>query len=174
MAPSLRYPFNVRSFYTPDEKRDIGAGITLWRGYFQSIRPGIGRMFTNIDISTGAMYKEGSLLTLCLEVSGRGTQNANALAPNHGLPDRERLRIQRFIQNVKVITKHGKPPSNGRRPPRIVKKLTKDGSRHLSFTTETGAPMTVAAYFQVRLSHLVRSLRYSFIAGGSESAASVP
>ncbi|KZV61782.1 Piwi-domain-containing protein [Peniophora sp. CONT] len=149
MAPSLIFPFNVRSFFTPDGRRDIGAGVTLWRGYFQSIRPGIGRMFTNIDISTGAMYKEGPLLELCLEVADRGMQNVNVLSPRHGLPDRERLRIQRFIQNVKVTTKHGKPlPPGTKRPPRVVRKLTKDGARDLTFTTETGASITVAAYFQ--------------------------
>ncbi|VDC01533.1 unnamed protein product [Peniophora sp. CBMAI 1063] len=148
MAPSLIYPFNVRSFFTPDERRDIGAGITLWRGYFQSIRPGIGRMYTNVDISTGAMYKEGPLLTLCLEVLGRGMQNVNVLSPSHGLPDRERLRVQRFIQNVKIITKHGKPHPSGRNPPRVVRRLTKEGARRLSFTPENGASMTVAQYFQ--------------------------
>ena len=110
-------------------------------------------MFTNIDITTGAMYKEGSLLTLCLEVANRGMQNVNVLSPRSGLPDRERLRIQRFIQNIKVTTDHGPPPPNGvNRPPRIVKKLTKEGARDLSFTSDSGAPITVAAYFRVSAS----------------------
>ena len=30
-----KYPFNVRSFFTDQEKKEIGSGIVLWRGYFQ-------------------------------------------------------------------------------------------------------------------------------------------
>ena len=30
-----KYPFNIRSFFTDREKKDIGQGIELWRGYFQ-------------------------------------------------------------------------------------------------------------------------------------------
>lgn len=32
-----KYPFNIRSFFTPTEKKDIGLGIELWRGYFQCV-----------------------------------------------------------------------------------------------------------------------------------------
>ncbi|CAE6444858.1 unnamed protein product, partial [Rhizoctonia solani] len=54
MDPILRYPFNARSFFTDKEVRPIGGGIELWRGYFQSVRPGLASMLINIDISTGA------------------------------------------------------------------------------------------------------------------------
>lgn len=30
-----KYPFNIRSFFTNQEKKEIGLGIELWRGYFQ-------------------------------------------------------------------------------------------------------------------------------------------
>lgn len=147
MAPSLKYPFNVRSFFTDAETSDIGAGIILWRGYFQSIRPGIGRMFTNVDISTGAMYKDGTLLQLCLSYLDQ--TDPKRLATRHGLPDRLRIQLQRFIQNIRVVTNHGKPAAPGtRRSPRTVKKLTKEGARDLVFQTDNGS-MTVAAYFQV-------------------------
>jgi len=56
MEPNLIYPFNARSFFTELETRDIGGGIVLWRGYFQSVRPAVGRMVINFDMSTGAMY----------------------------------------------------------------------------------------------------------------------
>ncbi|KAF8205641.1 hypothetical protein K438DRAFT_2014534 [Mycena galopus ATCC 62051] len=67
MQPGLSYPFNVRSFFTDRETKDIGAGLELCkffisipinfrltcplgRGYFQSVRPGIGKMLINVDI----------------------------------------------------------------------------------------------------------------------------
>lgn len=154
MAPNLRYPFNVRSFFTDNETRDIGGGIELWRGYFQSVRPAIGRMLINVDISTGAMYKPGSLIDLALAVLGK-PGNPSALAPRQGLPDRERVRLQRFISGLKITTSHG--PRNGQRPrPRVIKRLSKDGARDLTFDLN-GQQTTVAEYFR---SILPRPLRY--------------
>ena len=61
MEPSLHYPSNKNSFVPIQEPRPIGGGIELWRGHFQSVRPAIGRMLINVDISTGVMYRSGSL-----------------------------------------------------------------------------------------------------------------
>ncbi|KAG8692899.1 hypothetical protein FRC09_010881, partial [Ceratobasidium sp. 395] len=52
MEPIMRYPHNSRSFFTDKETWAIGGGIELWRGYFQSVRPGLHSMLMNIDIST--------------------------------------------------------------------------------------------------------------------------
>lgn len=155
MAPNLRYPFNVRSFFTDNETWDIGGGIVLWRGYFQSVRPAIGRMLINVDISTGAMYMPGPLIDLALAVLGR-PGNPNALAPRQGLPDRERLRLQRFITpGLKITTSHG--PRDRQRPrPRVVKRLSKDGARDCTFDLN-GQQTTVAEYFRGILN---RPLRY--------------
>ncbi|KAF7332103.1 Argonaute-like protein [Mycena kentingensis (nom. inval.)] len=144
MQPTLDYPFNVRSFFTNKETKDIGAGLQLWRGYFQSVRPGLGKMLINVDISTGTMYKAGSLLSLCLEYVCK--TDPNALAPTRGFPDRERLRLQRFISGIRVITTHNGP--NGEvQSPRVIKKLSSMGANRLSFTMREGQTMTVADYF---------------------------
>ena len=154
MEPSLNWPFNVRSFFTDREKKDIGGGITLWRGYFQSVRPAINQMLINIDISTGAMYKEGPLVNLCMEFMGR-QGDARIFSPRSGFPDRERVRLQHFLSGIRVTTAHttagGRPPR-----PRVVKRLSKQGSRDLSFTAETGQT-TVADYFRRLLN---RPLQY--------------
>src|SRR5579863_2031881 len=118
MEPSLRYPLNNRFIFTDRETRALGAGIILWRGYFQSVRPTIDRVLINIDISTGAMYKPGRLIDLALEfLSISETPNALALAPRHGLPYREYRRLQRFISGIKVAISRTQNPNR----PRIVK-----------------------------------------------------
>ncbi|KAI0278886.1 argonaute-like protein [Russula aff. rugulosa BPL654] len=154
MAPNLIYPFNVRSFFTDNETRDIGGGIVLWRGYFQSVRPGIGRMLINVDISTGAMYMPGPLIDLALAALGR-PGNPNALAPRQGLPDRERLRLQRFITpGLRITTSHG--PRDRQRPrPRVIKRLSKEGARDLTFDLN-GQETTVADYFRGILNQPLR------------------
>lgn len=154
MAPNLRYPFNVRSFFTDRETRDIGGGIHLWRGYFQSVRPAIGRMLINVDISTGTMYMPGPLIDLALAVLGR-PGNTNALAPRQGLPDRERVRLQRFITGIKITTSHGPQRDRQRPRPRVVKRLSREGARDLTFDLN-GQQTTVAEYFRGVLNHPLR------------------
>ncbi|KIJ14682.1 hypothetical protein PAXINDRAFT_61001, partial [Paxillus involutus ATCC 200175] len=100
--PPMKYPFDVRSFFTDRETRDIGGGLVLWRGYFQLVRPAIGRLLANVDISTGTMYKPDPLLDLCLEFLGRPGQH-NILSPRRDMPDWERIRLQRFIPGIRIM-----------------------------------------------------------------------
>ena len=152
----MRYPFNVRSFFTNRETAPIGAGIILWRGYFQSVRPAIGRMLINVDISTAAMYKPGSAIDVALEFLNVTQRGPNALSPKHGLPDRELVRLQRFLSGVRVnVDIPGRPPA-GRRPARVIKKLTRAGANQLSFTMRDGRTITVAQYFETTHNYKLR------------------
>ena len=144
MEPSLRYPSKKNKFFVGQETRSIGAGIELWRGYFQSLRPAIDRMLINIDISTGAMYKAGTLIDLALEFLGKLTPNA--LAPRYGLPDRERLRLQQFISGIKIITPYRDPDRR-----HLVKKVTRESAQERTFEIGDGQTMTVAQYWQNEL-----------------------
>ncbi|TFY78817.1 hypothetical protein EWM64_g5198 [Hericium alpestre] len=147
MEPNLNYPFNVRSFFTDREKKDIGSGIILWRGYFQSVRPAVGKMLINVDISTGAMYEPGSLLSLCLKHLGQ--TDPRALAPKTGLPDRERMRVQRFVAGIKILTPNNKGGKSNATP-RVVKRLSRDGARDLTFKLGDGPTMSVADFFRTQ------------------------
>lgn len=157
MEPTSRYPFNVRSFFTNRETKDLGHGIVLWRGYFQSVRPAPGKMLVNIDISTGMMYKSGPLIHICLEFLGKpaNDNNANLLAPTKGFPERERQRLQRFLTGIKVVTTL---TGGSARTPRALKKLTSSGAKQLSFKLREGGTITVADYFQRTYN---RSLRWA-------------
>ncbi|KAG6333722.1 hypothetical protein ID866_5365 [Astraeus odoratus] len=145
MEPTMKYPFNVRSFFTDRETKDIGLGLVLWRGYFQSVRPAIGRLLVNVDISTGTMYKAGPLINLCLEYLGKPGQ-PHILSPQRGMPDRERIRLQRFISGIRIMTTY--TGERVRKTPRVVKKLSSSGASSLSFSMRDGTTMTVAQYFR--------------------------
>ncbi|KAI6034268.1 argonaute-like protein [Pisolithus microcarpus] len=119
MEPTMKYPFNVRSFFTDRETKDIGSGIVLWRGYFQSAGP---------------------LIDLCLDFLGRPGQ-PQLLSPQKGMPDRERIRLQRFIAGVRITTTY--TGERVRKTPRVVKKLN-------------GKTMTVAQYFRELLNRPLR------------------
>ncbi|KAL6309673.1 argonaute-like protein [Sparassis latifolia] len=149
MEPTLKYPFNVRSFFTDAESQNIGGGITLWRGYFQSVRPAVGKMLINVDISTATMYRTGSLIDLCLEFFNRQGQDPNLLAPARGLPERQRVQLQRFVSGVRIVTRN---PNNlsevMTRSPRVVKRLSSAGANALTFTLRDTGTMSVEQYFK--------------------------
>ena len=142
MAPSLRYPFNGRTFYTDQETKPISEGVVLWRGYFQSVRPAVNRLLININISTGAMYQPGDLLSLCLNFLGQ-SESPDALSASK-LRNRERVRLQRFITGLKVTTPHR---TTGHDRSRLVKRLTLESAQDRTFDTRDGQTMTVMEYF---------------------------
>jgi eukaryotic translation initiation factor 2C len=176
----MNYPFNVRSFFTNRETKDIGAGLELWVGRFlfyfiladfmllARVLPvhsscdgqdankrrrvfvlaradALNDKHPPADISTGTMYKHGPLLRLCLEYIGKN--DPNALSPKRGFPDRERLRLQRFISGIRVLTTHA-GPSGEVQTPRVIKKLSTAGASSLTFQMREGQTMTVADYFK--------------------------
>jgi len=141
----MNYPFNVRSFFTDRETKDIGSGIQLWRGYFQSVRPAIGQMLINVDISTATMYKSGPLLRLCLDFL-RKDHPSHLVSPKTS--EREFMRLHRFIAGIKIIT--SSPPGPSGTPVqlgRVVRKLNTTAAKNLRFTLREGGSMSVADYF---------------------------
>jgi eukaryotic translation initiation factor 2C len=144
---SKGYSFNFRSFYTGEEKKILGGGLELWRGYFQSIRPTIGRLLLNFDISAGVMYIPGPLIKLCLEFLGR--KGPSDLSPEHLSEDRL-LDLEAFVLGLRVSISHtGKMMA--------IKKLSSTSARELTFTTRDGVTMTVEKYFK---SHVNKTLKY--------------
>ncbi|KAI0703384.1 Piwi domain-containing protein [Cerioporus squamosus] len=63
-APNLRHGFlpHARRFAVQSGSRDIGMGLSIWRAYFQSVRPALGRMLINVDRSSVPVYTPGPLL----------------------------------------------------------------------------------------------------------------
>ncbi|KAG8963838.1 hypothetical protein FRC03_002522 [Tulasnella sp. 419] len=160
MEPVSRYPFNTRSFYTENERRNIGRGIEIWRGYFQSVRPAIGKMVVNVDISTGTFYQEGPLADLCTAYLRR--QGANVLTSS--LSPRDRNNLLKFIRNLKVLTNYSKgkvqpkgkgkaETSRGGGGPNIrpIRDLSRRGADEETFTDNDGVVKTVAQFFAILL-----------------------
>jgi eukaryotic translation initiation factor 2C len=143
MGPNQKYPFNVRSFFTPEGKRSIGGGMELWRGFFQSIRPSENQMYINIDIATGIMYRSGPLLELFMEFFKQ--KDPAAFSPRRGFHDRDRIRLQKFVSNMRVVTSH-----TGRDRAVVIKKLSSTGASNTMFTMRDGdKSISVADYFRM-------------------------
>ncbi|KAJ2477279.1 hypothetical protein EV174_004669, partial [Coemansia sp. RSA 2320] len=51
-----------RSFFTREQSLVTSGGLELWRGFSFSVRPGIGKLYLNVNTAVTAMYTPGSLL----------------------------------------------------------------------------------------------------------------
>lgn len=134
-----RYPTNSKSFFVPAHRRDIGGGVELWRGYFQSVRPGANRLLINVDVTSAMMYKSGPLLDVCL--SFFDAQDPRMLMPRHGLTRRKITALSNFLQNLPVQAIH-----NNRT--RVIKGVSIAGARDLNFDFN-GQQISVATYYQL-------------------------
>ncbi|KAL1745286.1 Piwi domain-containing protein [Schizophyllum fasciatum] len=145
MDPTSKYPFNVRSFYTPQGKMQIGGGIELWRGYFQSVRPAMQKLVVNVDVTAGVFYQPGPLIGLCCKFFGRADNNPTFLA---SLSDRDRLELKRWLTGLKIFA----GDNTRQRPPRAITGLSRQPASQLTFRLKKeGQPertITVAQYFQ--------------------------
>ncbi|KAG9088958.1 hypothetical protein FRC06_001770, partial [Ceratobasidium sp. 370] len=124
MEPIMRYPHNSRSFFTDRETWAIGGGIELWRGYSQSVRPGLRSMLMNIDVSTGAMYAPGPMIDVCRAILG--DNSPHALVPGQGLSGR----------NGNVST-----------TPKVLRNISNVSAANYNFTLSDGTEISVAQYF---------------------------
>ncbi|KAJ7690020.1 argonaute-like protein [Mycena olivaceomarginata] len=138
MEPSQRFPVKGRSFFSSEGSKSIGADLVLWRGYFQIIRPAVGRMLINVDISTGVMYQPGPLINLCLSFLGQN----DPLVLSRNLEDRRRIKLARFLAGIRVETR------DASRNPGSGTALTQQGASDVTFVMREGRTMTVARYFQ--------------------------
>ncbi|KAF5348341.1 hypothetical protein D9758_010939 [Tetrapyrgos nigripes] len=149
MEPTMRHTFNIRSFFTDAGKLHLGCGLELWQGLFQSIRPGMGRMLINVDLSTGLMYRAGPLWELCLDVLKESIHERNIakLQPKtsgqqFGLSDTDRRLLSKFVNGVKV-TIQGQGDT-----PRLIKKLSEKGAKDSMFQLREGGTISVAEYIR--------------------------
>jgi hypothetical protein len=66
----------------------------------------------------------------------------------HGLPDRERLRLQHFSCGIRILTTHCGPDGQKHTTLCALKKLSTAPANKLTFTMREGQSMTIADYFQ--------------------------
>ncbi|KAK0229319.1 argonaute-like protein [Armillaria nabsnona] len=148
MEPSLNHPFRVRSFYSDKIKAPLAnTGLEAWQGYFQSVRPALNRLLVNIDISTGVMFKPGSLIETCLEFfTGNRRENADRYLRATGpqaIPPVHRRRLQTFLFGVKVEAQ----TAAGGTKLVTIHKLTERDAASTVFTPTGSAQTNVAQYY---------------------------
>ncbi|KAI9497727.1 Piwi domain-containing protein [Zychaea mexicana] len=138
-VPSTMHATVGRSFFTPAERRPLPGGAEVWQGYYQSARPGVGKMYINLDVSATAFHEAGRLPDLVVKYLGR--RSIDEL--RRGISDRDVKKLEKQLKGLKILVTHR--GENKRRYK--VTKLTPSPADRTNFKDQDGNEMTVAQYF---------------------------
>ena len=83
---------------------DIGAGVQLWKGVFQSARPGPGYMTLNVDVAHTAFYTPG-MTVIDLLVANLNLRDEQDITRLERDPMR-RASANRLVKGLGVYTSH--------------------------------------------------------------------
>ncbi|KAJ7163421.1 Piwi domain-containing protein [Mycena crocata] len=138
LSQCVHSSFRSRAYFLAAGKKDLpGTGIELWRGFFQSVRPTIGRMLVTIDASIAAMYESGQLMDVALHVlKSKNTRDLSLTSDRH--PNFSKL--QTHFRNRQIKTK-----TSGDRT-KTIHGLVKGPIGSLRFE-KNGASITIAEYY---------------------------
>ncbi|RDX55086.1 Piwi-domain-containing protein [Lentinus brumalis] len=137
-APNFRhrFPAHSKSFYVANTAVDIDMGLQIWKGFFQSVRPTLGRLLLNVDHTAAPVYASGSLLRTMIQFlrlkDARDLQN---------LSRSEYLRLRSHLKGV-VVRVTVSP--NVR--PKPIADLVEEAGRQ-EFDNKEGVRVTVSEHF---------------------------
>ncbi|KAG8735364.1 hypothetical protein FRC10_010683 [Ceratobasidium sp. 414] len=77
-----------------------------------------------------------------------GNNGPNALIPGLGLPDRERFRLERFLNNVRFKTTHGEANGEASTRPKILNRISNVAAANYRFIPPNGTGTNIAQYFE--------------------------
>ncbi|KAG6817094.1 hypothetical protein H0H87_012862 [Tephrocybe sp. NHM501043] len=99
-GPNMNHINNGKAYFTPEGSRAIGGGLELWRGFFQSVRPAVGRMLVYVDTSIAVMYARGNVIDVCMNFLDKN--DVRALALNEKSPEYRAL--QKYLEKIHINT----------------------------------------------------------------------
>lgn len=151
MVPQKKYASNARSFFITDGKAPLGGGLEVYRGFFQSLRPAIGRLLVNVDVSSAVFYSAGPLHFVCMDFLGLPQAELNR--PAQAFSPANKKKLESFLRTVKVVTRH-----TGHAKTHAVQGLGQPAS--VTFNHEQWGKITVANYFKRQYNVNLRSIAF--------------
>jgi hypothetical protein len=119
----------------PRDTQSLGdhSPFLLHRGFFQSVRPIVGHLMMNVDITTGVMFKGGPLIDICMMILG-----VNNIRDLQGQQRRDILR--RFLKNLTF--KMTQPLRGGKEKVYRITDISQPASE-IRFLNQEGEEITV-------------------------------
>jgi eukaryotic translation initiation factor 2C len=148
------HPSKGASFFPPPvdpASARILKGLEIWAGFYSSLRPGVERLFLNVDTTSQPMYQSGDLIRVMQDFTRRfqrGQQGPPADISAAGLAQNGRLQIElsRFLSGIKITLMV--KDADGNYPSRKIKALERLAADKTFFTIiDTNQKTNIAAYF---------------------------
>ncbi|KAH9842843.1 Piwi domain-containing protein [Rhodofomes roseus] len=100
-ASNMRHGFapDARAFFIERGNKDLSMGLQAWRGYFQSVRPVLGKLLVNVDIVNSLVYRPGELTALAMSfLRLRDIRALERMSPV------DLRHLKSFLKNINVTT----------------------------------------------------------------------
>ncbi|KAJ6448668.1 Piwi domain-containing protein [Mycena vitilis] len=140
-AKNQASPNTGNKYFLPEGKKKMpGIAVELWRGFYQTVRPTIGRMLVTVDTAITPMYMPGSLIDVAMAVLNANTARSLALDASH----ENFKKLQRFLKGRLVTIKTGDGPPRTK----TVRDLVPGPVGHYEFCPGgSGATTTIAEHY---------------------------
>ncbi|KAJ2808063.1 hypothetical protein H4R20_001020 [Coemansia guatemalensis] len=138
-----------RSFFTRAQSMQIGGGLELWRGFSLSVRPGVDRLYLNVNTAVTAMYAPNELLQTLMDMF-------NVRDPfrlRDQLTPQSLRRVDSYLRGLELVLSHRGIRGNRRL---VAKSLTKLPLDKEAFEWEDPSKpgqtkkLTIAQYYRRR------------------------
>ncbi|KAF9208010.1 Eukaryotic translation initiation factor 2C [Haplosporangium sp. Z 27] len=148
--PALLYATVGSSFFTPEGKQPLSGPLEVWRGFYQSARPAVGKMMINLDVSATAFYQSGSLIEIIIKTLG--LRSPNDLARTS--PPINWAKAEKAIKGLRITVNHREKSKKGFKVVKLVQKSARqykfkvDSNKTDAQGKPTQVETTIEAYFQ--------------------------
>ncbi|KAL1687516.1 Piwi domain-containing protein [Schizophyllum commune] len=129
---------NAKAYFTNKDRHVFqGTPIELWRGYFQSVRPTIGRLLINIDTTVAPFIAPGGVIDFMLSIIGSNNVAHLAIPETH--PNFQKL--SRAVKNLQITVKFNKAPT------KIIRGLEPRAGHFTFHNDQKGRSMSVQSHY---------------------------
>ncbi|KAJ7093222.1 Piwi domain-containing protein [Mycena epipterygia] len=142
-SANMKRPNTGRAYFSPEGKFDLpGIAVEMWRGFFQAVRPTIGRMLVTVDTTVAAMYKSGPLIEVAMVVLDN-TREVRRLALRDSNQE-DFKKLERYFKKRLITVK-----TNNKSVTKTIHGFVPGPVGRYEFQLSgTGPPTTVGAHYQ--------------------------
>lgn len=140
--------FGTSQFFdstVPKNVFELGGGAQLWRGVFQSARPGPGYMTINVDVAHTAFFRP-DISVIDLLVENLNLQSAAVLSKLKDDPRRKRD-ASKLLMGLAIYTSHTKRRDNSKRNEKIFAVNWNQTATTYKFEKD-GKMISISQYFK--------------------------
>ena len=163
---SLYHTIGRNHYFEPKNPKYLGQGCDMWKGYFQSLRPGQSKPFVNVDVTFAAMIEDRNLVDFVCHLT-------NSDYPEDALKGDNLNEVRSQLCGLKVYTRHMGYPRVYKLSNEKQKVLGRSSLDH-TFKLPDGSETNTCDYFYNKYNIELKYPRLQLVAVGSRGSIMLP